>query len=145
MKTSLDPTTITAKQFRTDLRLPYPFFLEQQQWSSYAPFTSNGSRENTKNVYSIRQTNKKRSDSKSSRKNNRSETGFFIPNFRLHNKWPRNIILIVYREKREILYVQKTEVGLYGLRRYSQVAGIYESTVTTVRYVCTAAVPRYTW
>ena len=88
-----DPMSITAKQFGTDRVRPYPFFLELQQWSSYTPsLTSSVAslQKNTKTVPGILDStdDKRGSYSRSSRKNNRSETGFFNPSFRLRKKWP---------------------------------------------------------
>ena len=81
-------TSFTAKQFGTDCRLPNPFLLELvnllKVTSLYHP-----SPEKTQKLCIFDPTDDKEgSDSQSSRKNNRSETGFFIPSFRLQRNWP---------------------------------------------------------
>ena len=88
-----DPTSIKAKYFRPDFCLPYPFLLELLivNLLKVTPLHET-SPEKAQHCIFGPTDERKGSDSQSSRKNIRSETGFFNPRFLLHKNWPKREI-----------------------------------------------------
>ena len=96
--TSLTPRPFRRSSFKPTSACPtyeYPFFLELRLYYSNSQsieshsLTSDVSRKKYKNCIFDPTDDKKGSYSQSSRKNNRSDTGFFDPRIRLHKKWPK--------------------------------------------------------